>query len=147
MTTASHIEGRDHVSLFSAIGHWWKDMMAQQQEADMLDALGPDQVERMAHDLGMTADDLHDLAAHGVHGSDEAPHMIEALGMDPEDVQHNHRAVYLDVLRNCTHCDAKRRCARELKNGEAKEHYEEYCINAYTLDALRAIAAAPRAAA
>ncbi len=147
MTTASHLEGRDHVSLFSAIGHWWKDKLAQQHETDMLESLGSDQVERMAHDLGMTADDLHDLATHGVHGSDEAPHMLEALGIDADDVQHNQRLVYLDVLRNCTHCDAKRRCARELKSGEAAAHYEEYCINAYTLDALKAVAASPRASA
>jgi len=146
MTASSHLAGRDPVSVFSAIGHWWKDMLAAQHESDVLVALGPDQFDRMAHDLGMTSDDLLDIAMRGPHASDEAPQMMEALGLDSVDLQENQRAVYLDVLRNCTNCGAKRRCDHDLKTGEAAEHFEEYCLNAYTLNALRAIAAMKRPA-
>jgi len=143
MTASSSLAGRDTASVFSAIGQWWKDRLAAQRESEMFVALGHDQFDRMAHDLGMSADDLQEIAMSGAHASDEAPHMMEALGLDPEAVQHDQRAVYLDVLRNCSHCDAKRRCDHDLTSGQAAAHFEEYCLNAYTLNALRAIAAMP----
>ena len=146
MASQSNLAGRDPVSIFSAIGLWWKELKTSNQDSELLIALGAEQVDRMAHDLGMTADDLHDLATHGLHSSDEAPKMMAALGLDAHEVQQKERAVYVDILRNCARCGEKRQCDSDLATGVAAQHYEEYCLNAYTMDALRAIAAAPRPA-
>ena len=144
MTTLSYLAGRDPGSLFSAIGAWWKEMLSRSGEEE-LTLLSREDVDRIAQDLGMTSDELQDFAARGVHASDEAPKMMEALGLDPKELEHSQHAVFIDVLHNCAVCSDKGRCHHDLKTGEAAAHFEEYCLNAHTLNALRAVAALPRA--
>ena len=145
MTTLSYLAGRDPGSLLSAIGLWWKELLSSRESDEELTMLSREDVDRIAQDLGMTSDELHDFAVRGVHASDEAPQMMQALGIDPNQLERSQHAVFIDVLHNCAMCQDKRRCDHDLKVGEAPAHFEEYCLNAHTLNALRAVAAMPRA--
>jgi hypothetical protein len=145
MTTQSYLTGRDPSSLLSAIGSWWKDLLTSRSGDEELMMLSRADVDRIAQDLGMTSDELQDFAARGVHASDEAPQMMKALGLDPNELERSQHSVYIDVLHNCAMCPDKGRCHHDIKTGEAEAHFEEYCLNAHTLNALRAVAAMPRA--
>ena len=145
MTSPSYLVGRDPGTLLSAIGLWWKELLTSRQGDEELQMLSREDVERIAQDLGMTSDELQDFAARGVHASDEAPQMMKALGLDPKELERNQHSVFIDVLHNCAMCPDKRRCGQDLKAGDAPAHFEEYCLNAHTLNALRAVAATPRA--
>jgi hypothetical protein len=44
--------------------------------------------------------------------------------------------VLRDMERVCALCHEKRQCDRNLAAGTSAEHYEGYCLNATTIDAL-----------
>ena len=44
--------------------------------------------------------------------------------------------VLRDMERVCAMCNHKRECDRDLDAGTAAEHYEDYCLNAPTIDRL-----------
>ena len=44
--------------------------------------------------------------------------------------------VLRDMERVCAACQHKRQCDHDLAAGTAAKHYEEYCGNALTIDAL-----------
>jgi hypothetical protein len=133
--------GREHHerSILAAIGEWWRRHVGGAGSAGEPGPLGQDDVERMAHDLGLTAGELQDFAARGLHAADEAPRMIRALGMDPDEIRKKQPAVFIDIVRCCALCEEKGRCINDLETGQAPEHFGEYCLNSYTLNALRAI--------
>ena len=138
MNVQTSPKNRDTGSVLSAIGAWWREKMAARHACETMMALGYNDVAMMAHDLGLSVEELQDFASHGLHAADEAPRLAEALGIAPTDIE---RTVYTDMLRACSKCDAKRQCRHDLNAGEAEEHFEEYCLNAHTLTALRAVAA------
>ncbi|MGO9357642.1 MAG: DUF6455 family protein [Xanthobacteraceae bacterium] len=91
---------------------------------------------RIADELGVTSQDLGTLVRQGPHAADELPKMLAALGIDAEAISRAQPMVYHDMERVCARCSSKGRCDRDLKANTAAQHYEEYCFNAQTIDAL-----------
>jgi hypothetical protein len=145
MANSSAANAQESASALTALGAWWRAFTAQRHDDGGLHGLTHSDVERIAKDLGLREDDLYDLAAKGGHAADQAPEMMRALGLDPAEVEASQHTIHGDVLITCSRCSEKRRCTQDLKAGTAEAHFEEYCLNANTLNALRAIAAAPRA--
>ncbi|MCA0400324.1 MAG: DUF6455 family protein [Proteobacteria bacterium] len=132
------IEGRaNHEGILEAVGHWWRDYRKRRQDLAALAAFSGEDLARMAHDLGVSAEDLHDLAARGDNAAEEAPRMMTALGLDKAHDIDAH--LMRDIEIACARCGSKERCRSDLDAGEAAAHFEEYCINAETFTALRAI--------
>jgi hypothetical protein len=40
------------------------------------------------------------------------------------------------MVRVCASCQQKHQCDRDLDAGTSAQHYQEYCLNASTIDAL-----------
>jgi hypothetical protein len=101
-----------------------------------LAACPPDELRRVAQDVGVSVSDLRIMAAaHPGHGA-LLPERLRQLGIDPAYVQSALTATYRDLERTCAMCPAWRRCARDLANGDVQSGMDSYCLNSPTIDAL-----------
>lgn len=94
------------------------------------------EVMRIADDLGVSSSELRDIASKGPGGADLLRRMLDALHVDPNEIINANPGVMRDLQRLCANCADKKRCAHELDDGTAAEHFHEFCPNAFTLDAL-----------
>lgn len=102
-----------------------------------LDQVGGEEVARIAHDLNVTPGELAGLVGGSAGSAASLYKMLSALGLDRNSNKHlKDPRMIRDLERLCFACDHKARCAHELEAGTAKEHYGEFCPNAYTLDVL-----------
>jgi len=97
--------------------------------------------DRIASDLRISPHDLDELVRHGPHAADELPRMLKALGIDEQALARTQPMVLRDMERVCALCGSKARCDRDLHAGTAADHYEDYCLNAPTIDRLEQEAA------
>jgi hypothetical protein len=118
--------------LIDSFGEW----LSHQRRIDEMEGLHPADFERMASSLGMSSGDLVTLVRKGPHAADELPKMLAELGINAEALSRVQPAVYHDMERVCARCEAKGRCDRDLASHTAAQHYEDYCLNASTIDAL-----------
>jgi hypothetical protein len=91
---------------------------------------------QIARDLGASPTELREFARKGSGAADLLQKMLIALKVDPDSFTMSELGVMRDLQRLCTMCAEKKRCARELADGTAAEHFHEFCPNAQTLDAL-----------
>jgi hypothetical protein len=96
----------------------------------------PEDVLRIAADIGVPAGELRSLAAKGPDAANLLEKLLIKLCVDPAQLANTNPAVMRDLQRLCVVCGQKERCQHELRDGNAAEHYGEYCPNAFTLDAL-----------
>ena len=120
----------------NAIASWVNKYRYSVGLAHGLGQCGPDEVAQIARDLGVPADQMHELARKGPHTADLLGKMLVALHVDPDRLAHTDPAAMRDLQRLCTTCTDKSRCAQELANGTAAHNFEHFCPNAFTLDAL-----------
>ena len=97
---------------------------------------GPDEVMRMAKDIGVTPSQLHELVSKGPGAADLLKRMLVALRVDPKVLADIDPLVMRELQWLCITCDNKKRCERELAQGTAAEHFSEFCPNAVSLDEL-----------
>ncbi|MBD2749629.1 hypothetical protein IC232_23405 [Microvirga sp. BT688] len=112
----------------------WRSILAQAHE---FDALGPDQREALARDIGVPEDVVVRLVARGAKAGAELPRLMQALSLDPEGIRHWRAALMRDMSVSCSECAAVARCRRDLDRGQASLTYRGYCPNAETLRELR----------
>jgi|SRR3990172_9319914 len=108
---------------------WWRS-------SSELGALDSGEVDRIARDLGMTADDLRDLAARGPDAAHLLYDRMRALGITAEDVERNAQGLMRDLERTCTCCEDKGICGRDLANSPDDPKWQNYCPNAFSLTSL-----------
>jgi hypothetical protein len=97
-----------------------------------------DDVERMAHDLGISTTELRQLASKGPESADLLLARMNALDLDQGEVARREPATFQDLQRVCTMCDCHRRCERDLERDPLDPTWHDYCPNATTLEALNA---------
>ncbi len=122
--------------ILGAIADWINRYRAAYAAHGQLISCGADEVEKIAHDLGVSSDELASLASKDAKSADLLQKMLVALGVDPKNFENDNRMVMHDLQRLCVNCRQKQRCAHEFDVGTAAENYREFCPNAYTLDAL-----------
>jgi uncharacterized protein YjiS (DUF1127 family) len=118
--------------LIDAFGNW----LQRRREIGELQGFDSSEFNRIAHELGVSTGELHALVREGPHAADELPKLLTALGIDSEALLRIQPLVYHDMERVCSTCLQKKRCNHELAAGSSPAHYEEYCINASTIDAI-----------
>jgi hypothetical protein len=99
---------------------------------------GDEDLERMAHDLGIPTMELRQLASKGPKSADLLLERMAALDLDKGEVTRREPATFQDLQRVCTMCDCHRRCARDLARDPLDPAWLDYCPNATTLKALNA---------
>jgi hypothetical protein len=90
----------------------------------------------IAQDLGISSGDLEAFVRRGPHAADELPRLLKALGIEEKELARTQPLVLRDMEHVCATCEHKRQCDHDLAAGSSAQHYEEYCANAPTIDAL-----------
>lgn len=122
--------------VLDAIANWIKKYRYAAGLRDELVHCGPEEVARVANDLGVSPGELARLARAGPHAADELPRLLRALGADPEKLASIDPMLARDLQRVCITCSGKSRCEHELAAGTAAQNYRRFCPNAISLDAL-----------
>jgi hypothetical protein len=104
--------------------------------ANDLGQCGPDEVMRIARELGVSPCQLRELASKGPGAADQLQKMLVALHVDPKALADTDPLIMRDLQRVCISCSDKKRCEHQLADGTAAAHFREFCPNAVTLDAL-----------
>ena len=100
--------------------------------------LDANEFSRIAHELCVTTGDLDTFVRQGPHAVDELPKLLKALGIDEKALARSQPLVLRDMKRVCASCAQKAQCGQDLDAGTSDQHYETYCLNASTIDALNA---------
>jgi len=122
--------------ILNAIANWVNRYRDRFGIGDDLGRCAPDEVMRIARDLGASPVELREFVRKGPGSADLLQKMLIALKVNPDSLTSNELGVMRDLQRLCTMCVNKKRCAHELADGTAAEHFHEFCPNALTLDAL-----------
>ncbi|MGQ0682487.1 DUF6455 family protein [Bradyrhizobium sp.] len=112
------------------------DWLKHRRELSEIRRMNRADFDTIAQDLRVSPDDLQRLVEAGPHSADEMPKMLEALGIDLEDLARTKPLLVRDMERVCGLCRDKAQCHSDLAAGTAAEHYKEYCPNAPTIEAL-----------
>jgi hypothetical protein len=97
---------------------------------------GPDEVMRMAKDIGVTPSQLQELVRKGPHSANLLKNMLVALHVDPKIIADMDPLVMREMKWLCITCNNKKRCKHELAKRTATEHFHEFCPNAVSIDEL-----------
>ena len=118
--------------LTDLFGNW----LEHRREVREMRELEPNQFTGIARELGTTLDDLDTFVSRGPQAVDELPKLLRALGIDETALARNQPLVLRDMERVCAACQQKHLCSRDLKAGTTPKYFDEYCLNASTINAL-----------
>lgn len=107
-----------------------------EREIAHLRAASPDIAAAAAREAATTASELQTIAGAGSHAAHLRQRMIEAFGIQSDDLSHAAFGALRQTGVTCSHCRSKRRCAVELARGTARTNAADFCPNATTFDAL-----------
>jgi hypothetical protein len=122
--------------LVSAIAGWFKKYGVVHGARNELGQCGPEEVVKIAKDLGLPADDFRGLTSKTCDAANDVSKMLWALSIDQSTLAKRDPATMRDLQRTCILCTRKGRCRQELAKHTAVWNFHEFCPNAYTLDAL-----------
>ncbi|MBN8874527.1 MAG: hypothetical protein J0H67_16950 [Rhodospirillales bacterium] len=128
----SHADA-DRTGLLGRFCDWLKARLAYDQELAMLAQLDLD---HMAADIGVSRADLEQILPRDAEDGLLMDRMMRARGLDPTWIREVSGPLLRDLELTCAHCDATRRCRRELSAGTAAANAHGFCRNATTFDAI-----------
>lgn len=130
-------------SIAAAIAQWWRSWRGNRAGAAELRDFGPEELRRLASDIGVAPEDVRPLAGKWPDSADLLTRRMTALQLDPTVIAQLHPAVSNDLKRLCSLCVSKGRCEHDLVSGATDSNWQEYCPNTTTLKALNAEHSAP----
>lgn len=127
--TDKHAQGHEP-GFFAQLFARWREQMELSQ-------LPEGEVGRIAHELGLSEDELTNLAAKGPHASDLLYERMNALGVSRTDVDRMGWGVIRDLEKSCSCCADKGQCKKDLAAHPDDPVWKDYCPNATSLEAIR----------
>src|SRR5262249_18429377 len=118
----------------NAIADWVTNYRNAIGLKDEFGMCGPDEVMRMAKDIGVTPSQLRELVRKGADSVKLLKGLLAALHVDPKIIADMDPLVMREMQWLCITCNNKKRCQHELAKGAAIEHFHEYCPNAISID-------------
>jgi hypothetical protein len=114
----------------SRLRDWWR-------RHSELDTMDPEELERIAKDLGMTGPELKDLAARGPDAAHLLHERMHVLGLTKVDVERVAQGLMRDMERTCACCGEKGVCEKDLAAQPDDPSWGGYCPNAVALTAVK----------
>ena len=111
----------------------WKRFRTRRAALNELSHCDASELTRVAHDLGVSTEDLRVLATRDKTAADLLYRRLESLRLDPASVD---PAVMRDLQRCCSTCDSKQLCAHELEDKPKGASWPKYCPNEEAIAAL-----------
>ena len=118
------------------LADWWRRHAAVRDSMAELNAFDPDEMARVAQDVGISPSDLRNLATHSTDAADLLERRLKALGLSADRLAQTAPAQLRDMERLCTMCESKGRCARDLAADPQDGVWRKYCPNEDALVAL-----------
>ena len=109
------------------------------QKLSQLKSFAEEEIERIASEAGLTADELHELVNRGPYASNLLFQRMSNLDLDRTKVAKIEPLIFEELKKNCGLCDSRRRCIEDLARGPDNPVWEEYCPNAISLNSLNGL--------
>src|SRR5262245_32274531 len=122
--------------VLDTIAGWIKRHRSSHGIDDELRQCSPEEIMKIAKDLGLPATDLRSLTAKAPDAANDVSKMLRVLSIDESTLTKDNPATMRDLQRTCMLCVRKGRCRHEFASFTAAQNFHEFCPNAYTLDAL-----------
>ena len=135
MTTAQGEPYPFVTKVIDLFGDWLKQRR-QLRELMQFDA-DPGELERVAHEFGVTPADLHMLVRQGALSADELPKMLEVLGIDEAAISRAQPALLRAIWSAFVILQAQTSVQSGACARVSPSNYVEYCGNADAIDELR----------
>lgn len=126
------------IGMLDRLRRSWQRSMQRRRTLNELAACPPQELNRIASDVGLSGDQLRQHCRRDHGASELLPQRLQLLGIDPEFLRQEAPALFNDLVRVCASCRAAGRCARDLGAGDAQTGMAAYCPNAPTIDLLTA---------
>jgi hypothetical protein len=107
-------------------------------------SLSRDELDRMASDVGVTADDLSRLAQTEPDAARLMYARLAGLGCSMDDIERSGVGVRRDMERTCALCGDRPLCAHDLAERPDSEEWRRICPNNGTFEMMERLAAATR---
>jgi hypothetical protein len=116
--------------LLSRLRDWWR-------RHGELDTMDPEELGRIARDLGMTGPEFKDLAARGPDAAHLLHERMHVVGLTEVDVERVALGLMRDMERTCACCGKKGVCEKDLAARSDDPSWGGYCPNAVALTAVK----------
>lgn len=117
---------------------WWNGGARRSRWARLaeLRELPPDELGRIAGDVGISTNDLLEVSGHPEGTQQLLERRLAALGLPPDEISELLPMLMRDLQRTCTMCQAKSYCIDDMKVSPLADGWESYCPNSGTLRTL-----------
>jgi hypothetical protein len=124
-------------SAMQVLSQWWQAWTRSPVVLSDRNCCLDGEVERVARDIGVSAAEIRQLAAHGEASAGLLLERMAALKLDRNTVAHTDPETFRDMQRVCTLCDSRPQCSFDLALAVKNENWEDYCPNVATLQLLQ----------
>ena len=131
-------------SVIAAFREWVRRRKLIRQCRQRLDACDENEIASIARDIGLSPNDLRQMAKLGPDAAKLLLDRMAVLHLDADALAKNDPTTTRDMQRLCSSCVAKKRCQRDLLLTPDDPMWREYCPNAGTLGELQSEAANAR---
>ena len=127
--------------LASSVRRWWRYSRFEHCSKQVADCEG-DEIEELACQTGMSADDLRTLAKLGIHGDAMLRRRMLILRIDPDRFADGEPAAFRELQIRCSSCHDHARCVQDLARDAidpTRPDWRDYCPNAAWLNTFSAL--------
>jgi hypothetical protein len=121
---------------FMAMRGWFRNLIPDRRFSRPFDECDTHEIARIAQDLGLTQNELLQMARLRPDAASLLFKRLENLHLDAKALATMEPGVMRDLQRLCSTCESKGRCQRDLARGDDSE-WRDYCPNQDTLIALQ----------
>ena len=105
----------EHIPLVRQLGRWLRNWQSRRAAVAELNRCGPDEVERVVRDVGVSGAELYILAGKWPDAADLLGRRMSYLNIDEAAVARTKPQAIKDLRRVCTLRASRRRCARDMR--------------------------------
>ena len=128
-------------SVIAAFREWVRRRKLIRQCRQRLDACDENEIASIARDVGLSPNDLRQMAKLGPDAAKLLLDRMAVLHLDADALAKSDPSTMRDLQRLCSSCVSKKQCQRDLLLVPDDPMWRHYCPNAGTLDALKSEAA------
>ncbi len=124
-----------------AFGGWMQKRKLYRACRQSIEECNSVEVARIAHDIGLSPNDLRRIASLGPDAAKLLLDRMRALRLNAQAIEDSEPGTMRDLQRLCSSCTKKKRCQRDLMKDSGDPGWRQYCPNAGTLGMLQSEAA------
>ncbi len=126
----------EHPSFMQAVVEWYHGFVDKLARSHEFDALGSQEVQRLAGDIGVSSEELVRLSRLPTSAADLLEKRLAVMGLSPDDIEIVSPRLLNDLRRTCSHCAVKGKCARDIADHPHDAVWKGYCPNSDTITGL-----------